>query len=221
MALPENRLSSLPVIREFLDPDGRTPRNPLEDYERGGIAIQDPSQGLDVRTWKITAKVDGIWIQSYQAETPWLIIPGEEINYVSLAFDNNMNICICYRQLEVVKLYWYDTTVQEMVITEFPEAFVGCVTLDDKRAWFSSLNDVLFFYIRDEGLYYRQQRDRYQIERFLAPLPSQYINVVPAYSEENYCEPDYTGMYVKSFAPALQLNAGMTLGYRVQIEVVL
>ena len=221
MALPDERLSSQPVYSSFIDPDGRSIRDPLKDFERGGVAFQDPSQGLNVRTWQAFVKEDGIWIQAYQAQTPWLIVSGEEINYVSFAFDNNMNIAVCYRQLEIVKLYWYDTTVQSMVTTEFPEADVGCVTLDDKRPEFSSTNDILFFYLRDEGLYYRQQRDRYTIERYLGPLPPEYVNVVPAYCEEDYCEVDYTGMSVTSFAPALQLNAGMNTGYRVQIEVAL
>ena len=219
MALPENTLSSSPLPAPFLSPSDRTLRDPLVAYERGGIAIQDTSQGLDKRSWKAFADSQGIWLQSMQTETPVLYIPGEEINYVSLAFDQNMNPVIVYRQLEVVKMSWYDPLVGARSLTEYPNALVGAVTLDDKRAVVDGTNDVLFIYVRDEGIFYRQQRDRYTVERFLAPLPEQFINVTAAYCEEDYCEVDYTGMHVWSLAPAIHLNVGMNTGLRLQIEL--
>jgi len=219
MALPDNRASLTPVVRPFLGPDGRALDDALVSYERGGIALNDPSQGMDVRTWKVFADDQGIWIQSRQVDTPILFIQGEEINYVDLAFDNNMNPVICYRQLEVVKLSWFDPQTSVRITTEYPMAHVGCVTLDDKRPGFTSTNDVLFIYARDEGIYYRQQRDRYGVEYYLGPVPPEFVNVVPAYCEEDYCEVDYTGMSVYGLAPLLLLNAGMTDALRIQIEI--
>lgn len=219
MALPGNTVSSSPVPSPFLLPDGRALDNPLEDYERGGIALQDPSQGLNVRTWRAFVTDEGIWLQSRQGALPLFYIPGEEINLVSLAFDNNMNPVICYRQLEVVKLNWYDTTVNSRVTTQYPDALTGAVTLDDKRPTQDAVNDVLFFYVKDEGVYYRQQRDRFGVERRLAPIPQEFSNVVPAYCEEDYCSTDYTGMSVNGFASAIHIKVGMATNYRVQIEM--
>ena len=219
MALPDNILSSTSVYAPFLDPHQRSLRDPLVDYERGGVALQDPSQGLNVRNWRAFITEEGIWLQSRQAETPVLFLEGEEINQVSLAFGNNMHPVIVYRQLEVVKMSWFDSAIQARVITEYPEILVGAVTLDDIREGLEDTSDILFIYIRDEAIFYRQQRDRFGIERFLTMLPSQFVNATAAYCEEDYCELDYTGMVVSSLAPAMHLNIGMNNALRIQIEL--
>lgn len=219
MALPGNTLSSEPVYAPFLDPDDRALEDFLVSYERGGIAIQDPSQGMDVRTWKAFVNEQGIWLRAYQAQTPTLFIAGEDISLVSLAFDNNMRPAVCYRQLEVVKLSWYDPTVQTQVITEFPDAYVGCVTLDNKREHFGEFNDVLFFYVVERALFYRQQRDRYTVERFLAFLPYSFIGYIFSYVTEDYSDPEYAGIVSLDLAPALHMEAGMNRKGRVQISI--
>lgn len=219
MALPGESLSSVIVYAPFMKPRERSLRDPLVVYERGGVSLQDPSQGMDVKDWKAFVTEEGIWLQSRQAETPVLFLEGEEINQVSLAFDTNMNPVIVYRQLEVVKMSWFDSTLTARVVTEYPQILVGAVTLDDKRGGMGALNDVLFIYIRDEAIFYRQQRDRFGIERFLGMLPTQFVNVTTAYCEEDYCEVDYTGMTVSSLAPAMHLNIGMNNALRIQIEL--
>lgn len=219
MALPGESLSSAIVYAPFMKPRERSLRAPLVVYERGGVSLQDPSQGVDVKDWKAFVTDEGIWLQSRQAETPVLFLEGEEINHVSLAFDTNMNPVIVYRQLEVVKMSWFDSTLTARVVTEYPQILVGAVTLDDRREGMGALNDVLFIYIRDEAIFYRQQRDRFGIERFLTMLPSQFVNATAAYCEEDYCELDYTGMTVSSLAPAMHLNIGMNNALRIQIEL--
>ncbi|WP_444922939.1 hypothetical protein ACJJH9_12210 [Microbulbifer sp. DLAB2-AF] len=47
--IPEKRLSSQPVPAPFSGAAALAVRD-ITDYERGGIALQDPSRGLDFQT---------------------------------------------------------------------------------------------------------------------------------------------------------------------------
>jgi hypothetical protein len=65
-------------------------------------------------------------------------------------------------------LYWYDTTVDAFVTTQLGVARSPRVTHDDKRLRAEQTADVLVAYIKNDTLCYRQQRDRYTVERVLA-----------------------------------------------------
>ena len=53
MALPDNVLSTTPVVGNYLSPDNRT-RQLLVDYELGGADLNDTTQGSDYQTWTLT-----------------------------------------------------------------------------------------------------------------------------------------------------------------------
>lgn len=143
------------------------------DYEMGGVAVGDASQGLQVRTWKA-------WVAGGQVLlAPWpelapvtALFAADDVSELSLAFDQLMHPTVAYVQGGSTKLYWYDTAVPGQVTTSFPDASYPAVFLDDKRAVMvqKGSTDVLFFYLRAGGLYYRQQRDRFTVERVLAPV---------------------------------------------------
>src|SRR5690606_945846 len=79
-------------------------------------------------------------------------------------FDQLMNPTFCFVEDGSTKLRWYDTLVGQTVTTDYgPDYISPKVSLDDKHDN-SGVNDVIFAYIRNNRLYYRQQRDRYQIE---------------------------------------------------------
>ena len=146
--------------------DGRT-----IDYEQGGIALNDPSQGLQVQSWRARLVGNEIKVgpDPYTSETT--VITGSGITQISLAFDQNMNPAIAYVQAGVTKLYWYSTALEEMTTTTFAaDVRSPFVCMDDKRdaATTMNINDVLLFYVRTNRLCYRQQRDSYNTERTLA-----------------------------------------------------
>lgn len=162
--LPDSTLSSQVVFAPFLAPATTTK---LVDYELGGVALSDPSGGLDVQLW--TARYVGGQIVVYDAAnnaTPILTVAG--VLKLSLAFDSNMKPTIAYETAAGGFLYWFDTFVNANVTTAFPDVRNPAVTLDERRQVLLNNADVIFAYQKvGGGLYYRQQRDRFATERLL------------------------------------------------------
>jgi len=165
--LPENRLSSVAITADFLPPDDQGV-GPLFDWERGGIALNDPSQGLNVRVWKCF--VDGSDVRVQAEPDPSIVIFSQAgIVSLSFCFDQNMRPCVTYETAGGVFLRWYDSAVTNYITTAWgPTIRSPRVCLDDKRlTQFALKSDIIFGYVRGEFLCYRQQRDRFNTERVL------------------------------------------------------
>ncbi|WP_444919127.1 hypothetical protein [Microbulbifer sp. JMSA003] len=167
MALPDNTLSSEPLPSPFIGGAARPVRD-LIDYESGGIALQDPSEGLQYQIWRARILNDGAEIVLDAPEVAeFTLISGTEITEVSLAFDQNMRPVVAYVEAGMAKLYWYDSSQGQQVTTEWPGIITPRLTLDDKRPLQSSANDVIFAYLQGGNLVCRQQRDRFETEYLL------------------------------------------------------
>lgn len=167
--IPAGGLSTTPQPALFLERVNST-LQPLIDYEMGGAALNDPSQGLWVQLWRV--RVDGSVVYlgpDGGTEQPAFSRPG--ITEVALAFDQNMQPAIAFVQSGVAWLWWFDTAVPGMVFTQFPGILNPRLTLDDKRPGQVGNSDVILAYLRAGSLYYRQQRDRYQTEYLLSADP--------------------------------------------------
>lgn len=172
MSLPENRLSTRPIYGAFLVPDKA---EPLVDFEWGGVDLLDTSQGLQVYIWKCF--YDDGWIQITNDEITHKLIQVENVKHLSLAFDFNMHPTITYIAESIDEngdsiidtcLYWYDTAIATQITTKYGVDYsFPQLSLDDHRLHQSANADIIFAYIRDNNLYYRQQRDRFLIERLL------------------------------------------------------
>ncbi len=176
--IPEGRLSSSVDRSRYLSPTDRERPRYHVDWEMGGIAISDASQGLQVRTWCAeTQYPSGSTIELYPEKHPteaqtW--VTDMDITEVSLAFDQNMRPLIAYVAGGTAKLFWYDTNLADYTTTAFAGMKSPVVTLDDKRATATRLgqSDVLLLYITGAGeLAYRQQRDRFGTEYILDANP--------------------------------------------------
>jgi hypothetical protein len=77
-----------------------------------------------------------------------------------------MNPCVAFVQDGDLWLWWFDSVAHAQVFTEF-SGEQPRVAMDDKRTTQSLANDILFTYIRDDKLYYREQRDRFGVEYLL------------------------------------------------------
>lgn len=178
MALPENRLSSQAFPAAFTG--GRAlSASPQRDFETGGIALSDPSQGHLVQVWKAEVVDNSTIVISNEAAFEVSYYSDHNVTEVSLTFDQNMRPAIALVADGQAKLIWYDAQAAQEVVTEL-DADVRSprVSLDDKRASQSALNDIILGYIRGRNLYHRLQRDRFEVEYLLAE------NVVP--TEEWY-----------------------------------
>lgn len=164
--IPNNSLSSLPIVAPYLE-KYNDPRAPLVDYEMGGVALSDPSQGLFVKVW--TAYVEGINVMIKADDVaPSLLFSAPNISELSLAFDQNMRPAIAYMQGGASFLWWFDTTIpgNDTIAfgsdTKFPK-----ITLDDKRTEALPFSDIILAYIKNNNLYFRAQRDRFLDEYLL------------------------------------------------------
>ncbi len=175
MALPHNQLSAVPYPSGYLHPDDHARVNTLYDFERGGVALNDASAGIDGYDWKAWVDGDDILIARAPYDSPTTLITAAGTTWVSLAFDQNMRPALAYTQAGACKLYWYDTTIPGPTTSTFADCTSPMLCMDDKRQGADQYNDILFFYVRAGSIRYRQQRDRYATERTLVAVPPGYI----------------------------------------------
>lgn len=162
--LPGNVLSTTPVPARFSGARS-LPITKTVDYEDGGIAFNDPSQGLLYQRWRARIVGDDVVFDA-PTVAPVVVFTQPGITEISISFDQNMRPVIAFVSGGRGYLRWYDTAVGDQVVTPLAEDVITPrVTLDDKRAMQSGISDIILGYKRGNMLYYRQQRDRFLIER--------------------------------------------------------
>lgn len=164
--MPENRLSVTPQRSSLVF---AYPQPSLtESLHIGGVALNDPSQGLRVQTWTCTTDGSGVFIRG-ETVPQTTLFTGTGITEVSLAFDRNMNPFVAFVEGGVARYWWFNTAIGQRITSTLP---AGSITpravLDDVRESQSEFADIILAYVRDGQLMYRQQRDSYTIERVLA-----------------------------------------------------
>lgn len=166
--LPGNVASSLDVPGAFLPPDTLASSKVI-DFERGGVAIGDASLGLDYQDWRGEVIEATGQVRIYPVGSPPSVYYTESgITEFSFCFDQSMRPVLAYVASGLTKLRWFDSVAGAFTVTTFPNTRSPRLALDDKRPMQIADSDVIFGYIRSDGaLCYRQQRDRYEIERVL------------------------------------------------------
>lgn len=168
--MPDNVLSSLAVVAGSVDPVKR-PGDFLVDWERGGIGLNDPSQGLLVQVWKLEVERDAVDVARWNFFLSAPSFPKAQVYYAndvteaSLAFDQNMRPFVAFVAGGITKMWWYDTTVPGQVTTTLGADFRSprCL-VDEKRPWHLDISDINLWYVRGSNLCVRYQRDRFLVE---------------------------------------------------------
>lgn len=171
MAIPDNRLSTVPHLDTYIPPDGYD-RISLDDKELGPANLGDISEGLTFQTWHLTYSDPDFTITPGTSGTPITTptIPAvANVTQLSFAFDQNANITIAYTVGTTASLYWFDTVSAGYITTpSIADAISPFLCLDDKRITQRPASDVLLFYTKVVGpnwvLHMRRQRDRYADE---------------------------------------------------------
>lgn len=165
--MPNNTLSAAAVVGGYLSPDINVVSR-LRDYEDGGVGIQDTSQGSSGYLWECYFEADGAVMLRRDGIAPIRFFSQPRIVEITFAFDQNMRPNFAYELDDgTIELRWYDSLLPGYRTESFGAGRNPRLTMDDKRPEMVALSDVLFVYIRGDSLYYRQQRDRFQIERLL------------------------------------------------------
>jgi hypothetical protein len=144
------------------------------DWEYGGIALNDTSQGLMYREWEFRYEGSTIIVVPSEGGNASVVVSDiTGVTELAGTFDQNMNPVVAYVKSGVTKLYWWNASLATPahVTTSFPGAYSPRLCLDDKRPSQVDSSDVLFFYLKDGKLYYRQQRDRYETAYALCDIP--------------------------------------------------
>ena len=152
--------------------------NDLVDFEEGGVALNDSSEGLQVQVWRIEIVGGSEFIISAPNTMATTLFSAAGSTEVSLAFDQNMRPAVAFVQDGVAKFRFFDALVGAQVIREYPGAVNPRCTLDDKRPSQSAASDIILAYTISGALYYREQRDRFNVEYLLSPTtPGKLVKV--------------------------------------------
>jgi hypothetical protein len=177
---PEGSMSSLPMAAPFLAPDDTNRlNNLLQDKELGGIALNDPSEGLTYQVWDIY--YDGADARLHNEngyDEP--IVSSEFITELSLSFDQNMRPAVAYVDSGVTKLLWYDSEIAAQVTTVVPNATSPMLGLDTKRIEFTDISDIVLVYLNQLNVCYRVQRERFLIEHVAGVVQSSSARILGA-----------------------------------------
>jgi hypothetical protein len=174
--LPDNRISSFYIDSDFVGPRGIPTESPLIDFEYGGIAIGDSSQGSKYQEWKCEVierkqlvdtegvKITEVWL-SAENTAPFVIMEGNGITEVSITFDQNNQFYLAYVKDNIAYFKWFDTEIMTHSTMELGITVKNPrITKDDKRDTQSGTSDVILAYVRNRYLRMRMQRDRFGIE---------------------------------------------------------
>lgn len=165
--LPGNVLSTEVIPMPFLPPRDYPPQQ-LVDFEMGGVGLQDPSRGLQVKIWRCRYLSNLSFVLDADDVADITVLSLPDVTEFSFTFDQNMNVCIAYVDATGAHLWWYDTTLPGRVTLALTGAATPKIALDDKRTGELATSDIILAYIKSGNLYYRQQRDRFTVERLLA-----------------------------------------------------
>ena len=179
--LPNAALSSTVEYAPFLPPRTSVRFSSAagaQDIHYGGVALGDPTQGIQYQLW--TAYISGgdIWLSA--PNTPaYKFLPGVGATWVALAFDQNAREFLAYStESENAYYYWYDSTIPGYTTTALPGSVPRVfAALDDARQQESSTADIILAYERTGELYFRAQRDRYGVEYALGAFAATLVQV--------------------------------------------
>jgi hypothetical protein len=168
--LPQQTLSTAPTPSGFLPPRNAR-KELLLDYEQGGAAIQDASQGLQVKTWRGEVIGNDV-VLSAENVAPTVVFTQGGITEMQFTFDQNMQPFVAYMLNDTdARFRWFDATVPGFVVTSLPSgSYSPRCALDDKRNAAGTIlgaSDIILTYLRGGTLYFRAQRDRYETEYLL------------------------------------------------------
>ena len=164
--IPDNLLSTIPITGDFILAKKYDVTFTL-DYEDGGIALNDISEGNQYQVWRGRLVGNDIILDAPEV-APVIVYSAPDMTEMSFTFDHNMRPAIAFVQDDVCKLRWYDTSIPAYDILSFGYVRTPRIVMDDKRITQDINKDMIYAYVNNYKLCYRQQRDRFLIEYVLS-----------------------------------------------------
>lgn len=177
--IPANAFTAHPIVSDFVTPLNE-PYTPLTQKVYGGIALNDPAKGRLYQYW-IASCSNGVISVAPENNAVVFSLDTNSLSgapfAISLAFDNNMSVVLAWSTVMGSYLYYFDTLTSGYITREFLGHNSCRVCVDDANDYYSQLSDVIFAYTQNGNLYWRQQRDRYDVERLIGPATGRLIKV--------------------------------------------
>lgn len=165
--------SSVTILGNIQPPNNRAAKR-FEDWEMGGVAIQDPSAGHRVQEWRAWWEEDtgDVKLHADNQPSPVSIYNMPDLDWLTLAFDQNMRWLSAY----VLKngqgyLKWYNSLIENYETLPLQSGIVTpFLTMDDNRGLqiLGGGSDVILTYLRAGSLWVRVQRERFLVERLIS-----------------------------------------------------
>jgi hypothetical protein len=95
MTVRQHRMSTVPHVGAYLDPDGRT-FTINEDWEQGPLALNDSSLGLAYQAWHLTFAAGDFTMTPEDTGPPVVVLSGIDSVQCSCAFDQNAHVTIAW-----------------------------------------------------------------------------------------------------------------------------
>jgi len=138
------------------------------DYENGGIAIQNPTGGLNLQEWRArlfnAGEAQSYVLMDAEQVAPFIAWQQPYLEEFSFSFDQNMQPVFAYVENGAAKLRFFDSVPQAFSIIELEQgAITPRVSFDDKRDFLGyAQSDVILAYILNGNLVKRLGSERYQ-----------------------------------------------------------
>lgn len=156
--------SSKQVAGDFVGTRAFQMLDPFYAIADGPAGVNDISLGLRHQVWEAKILSSSIYL-SAPTVAPFVVYTALGLNFVQLAFDISAHPVVIFEQLGNVYLRWFNPATQVYEIKDFgTNIFDPQIAIDDPRPSQANLSDVIFSYIKNGDLYYRQIRDLFNTE---------------------------------------------------------
>lgn len=135
----------------------------------GPMQLNNSGGKLNERYWIAYVDNGAVYIKGSQGEQ-WgaetlLFNDLEPIKQITLTFDQLGRPLVFYRVgADTIKLYWYNPVLEQTELKILAQGIDPNAGFDSPQDTGKSYSDAMLFYVRDDAIYMRVQRDRFEVE---------------------------------------------------------
>ena len=165
------------MFNSFIDDDtpsqyndyGVAPSVPfaVKNITIGPVALNDANEGLNNKFWAtyFDPSTNNIILDDLEGNTEIIVNEPLGIKIIGLAFDQNGNDTYAWiTETDILMLRFFDGGIPGDITVNLGTAQDVVITMDMKYQAENSKSDVLLFYIKDNAIFYRVQRESYNTE---------------------------------------------------------
>lgn len=140
------------------------------DVKIGPVNLSESNGRLDSRYWLAYQLDDKVFVRGAIDSSTWnepqdLFTETSMIVALSLSFDNLGRPVVFYKKDNGLFLWFYDSQLGGVTVKSIsPKGITPLIDFDMKDDTSSTASDIMMYYVKDDTIYQRLQRDRFDIE---------------------------------------------------------